>query len=68
MVIKIKIYHEYLNKIEPYLRIIIICLQNSDTSKIQLTIAINFISLKDEERVMHSRSDNIKYTSYKRDI
>ena len=34
----------YLNKIEPYLRKIIIGLQNSDTWKIQLTIATNFIS------------------------
>ena len=34
--------------------------------KIWLTIAINFISSKDaeEERVMHSKSDNIKFTSY----
>ena len=57
---------EYLNKIKPYLRNIIIDLQNSDTWKIQLTIAINFISSKDaeEERVMHSRSNNIKFTSY----
>ena len=41
-------------------------LQNFDTWKIQLTIAINFISSKDaeEEHVMHSRSDNIKFTSY----
>ena len=48
------------------MRNIIIDLQNSDTWKIQLTIAINFISLKDgkEERVMYSRSDNIKFTSY----
>ena len=44
----------------------IIDFQNSDTWKIQLTIAINFISLKDgeEERVMHSSSDNIKFTTY----
>ena len=44
----------------------IIDLQNSDTWKIQLTIAINFFSSKDaeEERVMHARSDNIKFTSY----
>ena len=57
---------EYLNKIRPYLRNIIIDLQNSDTWKIQLTITFNFISLKDveEERVMHSRSDNIKFTPY----
>ena len=41
-------------------------LQNSDTWKIQLTITINFISSKyvEEERVMHSRSVNIKFTSY----
>ena len=40
--------------------------QNSDTLKIQLTIAVNFISSKDveEERVMHSRSNNIKFTTY----
>ena len=45
---------------------IIIYLQNSDTWKIQLTVAINFISSKDaeEEYVMHSNSDNIKFTSY----
>ena len=45
---------------------IIIDLQNSDTWKIQLKIAINFTSSKDaeEERIMHSRSDNIKFTSY----
>ena len=57
---------KYLNKIEPYLRYITIDLQNSDTWKIQLTIAINFISWKhvEEERVMHSGSDNIKFTSY----
>ena len=48
------------------MRYIIIDLQNSGTWKIQLTIAINFISSKDaeEERVMHSRSNNIKFTSY----
>ena len=48
------------------MRNIIIDLQNSDTWTIQLTIAINFISLKDgkEERVMYSRSNNIKFTSY----
>ena len=48
-------------------RDIIIDFQNSDTWKIQVTIAINFISSKDfeEECVMHSMSDNIKRTSYK---
>ena len=51
-----------LNNIKPYVRNIITDLQNSDTWKIQLKIAINFISSKDseEERIMHSRSDNIQ--------
>ena len=55
---------EYLNRIEPCLRNIIINLQNSDAWKIQLTIAINFLSSKDveEERVFHSNSGNIKFT------
>ena len=41
-------------------------LQNPDTWEIQLTIAINFTSSKDaeEEHVMNSRSNNIKFTSY----
>ena len=41
-------------------------LKSSDTWKIQLTIAINFISSKDaeEKRVMHSRSSNITLISY----
>ena len=45
------------------MRDIIINLQKFDTRKIQLTIAINFISSKDidEERVMHSTSENIKF-------
>ena len=45
---------------------IIIVLQSSDTRKIHLTIAINFISSKDteEEREMYSSSDNIKFSSY----
>ena len=36
--------------------------KKSDTQKIQLTIAINFISSKDigKEHVMHSKSDNIE--------
>ena len=57
---------EYLNKIKPYLRNIIIDLQNSDAWKIQLTIAIDIISSKDaeEERVMDSMSNKIKFTSY----
>ena len=54
------------NKIKPYLRNIIIDLQNSDTWKIQLTIAINFISSKDakEEHALYSRSNSIKFASY----
>ena len=55
---------KYLNKIKPYLRNIIINLQNCDAQKIQLKIAINFSFSKDAEkkRVMHSVSDNIKFT------
>ena len=52
---------EYLDKIRPYLRDIINDLKQSDTSKIQLKITINFISSKndnDEECVIHSKSDN----------
>ena len=46
---------EYLNKIKSYLRNIIINLQISDSWKIQLAIAINFISSKntEEECVMY---------------
>ena len=38
----------------------------SDTWKIQLTIAVNFVSSKDvdEERVMHSSTNNIEYMTY----
>ena len=48
------------------MRDIIINLQKSDTWRIQLTIAINFISSKDvdEERVMYSKSDNTEFISY----
>ena len=48
------------------MRNIITDLQKSDTWKIQLTIAINFISSKDpeEEPVMHSGNDTIKFTSF----
>ena len=57
----------YLYKTETYLGHIIIHLRNSDRWKIKLTFAINFIYSKrdaEKERVMHSRSDNIKFTSY----
>ena len=51
---------EYLNKIRRYLKDILNDLKNSDPRKNQLTIAINFISSKDndKEHVMHSKSDN----------
>ena len=66
MVIKIETNPEYPNKIESYLRNIIINFQNSDAWKIQLTIAIEFISSKDieEARVMPSSSVNIKFTPH----
>ena len=53
---------EYLNKIRQYLNDIINNLKKSDTLKIQLTIANNFLSSidNDEERVVHSKSDNIE--------
>ena len=48
------------------MRDIIIHSQTSDTWKVKLTIAVIFVSSKDaeEERVMHSRSENMKITSY----
>ena len=57
---------EYLDKIKPCLRDIIINIQEIDTWKIQLAIVINFISSKDvdKERIMHLRSDNIEFMSY----
>ena len=57
---------EYLNVIKPYLKDMIIDLQISDMWKIQLTIAINFISSKDvdEQCVMHSKSENIEVMLY----
>ena len=41
-------------------------LQKPDTWKIQLALAINFISSKDigEERVIHSKSDKIEIMSH----
>ena len=51
---------------KPYLKNIINDLQNSDTSRIQLTIEINFITSKDaeEERLMHLTSNNINFSPY----
>ena len=52
---------EYLNKIRPYPKDIINHLKKFDTWKIQLTITNNLIQFIDE-RVMHSKSDNIEIT------
>ena len=48
------------------MRDIKINLHKSGTWKVQLTIAINFTSSKDvdEEQVMHSKKDNIEFTTY----
>ena len=48
------------------MRDVILNLQKSDTLKIQLTNAIISISSKnvDEERVMHSKSNNTEFVSY----
>ena len=56
----------FLIKIKSYLRNIIINLQNSDRWKIQLTIAINYISSNNPEveRVVHLSSGSIKFTPY----
>ena len=53
---------EYLNKISSYLKYTINNFKKSDTWKIQLTIANNFISSveNDEECVMHSKTDSIE--------
>ena len=55
---------EYLDKSKPYFRDIVINLQKSSTWKIQLIIAINFISLKyiEGERVIPSKKE--KYRIY----
>ena len=57
---------EYLDKSKPYFRDIVINLQKSSTWKIQLIVAINFISLKDieEERVIPSKSKSIEFMPY----
>ena len=53
---------KYLNKVGSYLKDIIDNLKKSDTSEIQSAIANNFVSSidNDEERVIHSKSDNRK--------
>ena len=65
-VIKIKLkiisIKEYLNKIASYLKDIMNNLQTSDTWKIQLTVAINFIFSKDidEERIIYLKGGDIE--------
>ena len=63
-VIEIKHYqlNNNLNKIRKYLKDIINALKKYDARKVQLTVAINFIFSKynDEERAMHSQSDDIE--------
>ena len=53
---------EYLSKISANSKDIINNLKKSDTWKVQLTIENNFISSidNDEERTMHTKSDNIE--------
>ena len=54
---------EYLNLIEKYLRELIEEYKLKREWKVQLTIEVNFISLKpgsDETRIMYTRSDNIE--------
>ena len=60
----------YLNETKPYFRDILINLQKSDAWKIQLIIAINFISSKDvdEERVIHLKSNNIEFMPYNNEL
>ena len=67
MVIEIKEYQskEELHKIRPYLKDIN-NLKKSNTWKIQLTLAIKFISSKDTKKkhVIQSKSDNIEIMTY----
>ena len=60
---KILSLKEYLNLIEKYLRELIEEYKQKGEWKVQLTIEVNFISLKpgsDEIRIMYTRSDNIE--------
>ena len=59
---QLKKVEKYLHNIRPYLKNNIINLKKFDSWKIQLTIAINFNSSRDngEERAFHSKSDNIE--------
>ena len=63
---KIVSINEFLDVTKSYLKDIINNLKKSDTWKIYLTIAINFIFPKDidEKSVMHSKIDNIEIMTY----
>ena len=57
---------EYLTLIEKYLRELINKYKNEGEWKVQLTVEINFISLKqgsDEARVMYTKTDNEEFMS-----
>ena len=56
------LFEEHLKKITPYLKDIINNIKKSNTRKIQLAIASNFISSidNDEDHAIHSKSDNIE--------
>ena len=68
MVIEIKLLIiKYLDEIKPYLiNVILNNLRKWNTLKIQLIMAINFLSSKDidEEHVMYSKADSIEITIY----
>ena len=54
-------FEDYLNKIRPYLKDIINDLKESGTWQIQLTIATNFMSSRDNDKeclIMHLKSHN----------
>ena len=60
---KILSVKEYLNLIEKYLRKLLEEYKQKGEWKVQLTIEVNFISLKpgsDETRIIYTRSDNIE--------
>ena len=60
---KILTLKEYLNLIEKYLKELIEEYKLKGEWKVQLTIEVNFISLKpgsDETRIMYTRSDNVE--------
>ena len=67
-VIEIKTYliKKYLKEIKTYFRDVIIDFGKSGTWKVQLAIAINFISSKDvdEKHVMHSKSKSAEFMTY----